>query len=70
MASLTITHSAYGSNFDEYIVKSTIVRFRKHRMKGMSEDHPDIAEIHLSNGDVIFSQDSLKTLNAKLNSDS
>lgn len=69
MASKTFWHSPVDSNYDEVIVKARVTRIRKHRPLGAEEDNEKITEIHLDDGTVVLSEDSIKTLDARLNSE-
>jgi len=58
----TLTHSPADSNYHEVIITDKIVRLSK------SEDG-EITYIHLMNGEVIASEDSMNTIEARLNSE-
>jgi hypothetical protein len=62
MASKTFRHSPRDSNFSEVVVKEKVAYLKKN-----CDDR--YTEIHLDNGTVIISEDSLNTLEARLESE-
>ena len=59
----TLRHSPVDSEYSSVIIADKIVRLSK------SEDG-EVTYIHLTNGEVIESEDSMNTIEARLNSDS
>lgn len=58
----TISHDPVNSDFREVILKNKIIRLSK-------DPTGQITLIHLTNGEIIASNDSINTLEARINSD-
>ncbi len=62
MATKTIRHDPVDSEYEEMIMVKRIIRLRKH------QNDLDITEIHLDNKEIILSNDSMNTLEARIES--